>query len=201
MKNEHEDVIEKDGRKYISTTINHPEWNKRRGEIGNYQADLILERTSEIGKELHKLMHILHQGEDWQLDFSKIDNQVGTMFNIIAKWYIENVEKVVVSEKQFFSKLYGYHGRPDAVYLLKGRAVPDLIDIKTGNDIKEEDYMQASAYKELLKEDGIQTKNRILLHCRRNGKFKPIILKPETHAIDFQDFQCAKRLYLRINKI
>ena len=195
-------------KKYISVTtcleiINHEDWNRRRGELGNVFADDMLKTFAEQGTAVHDLVNQLNRKGDFDLDLNPefIDPIVYNIFLNIAKWFNENVEKVIVTEKRYYSDKYLYHGKPDAVYKLSGYVAPALIDIKTDNDIKPEDFWQLSAYKELLLESGIVTGDRIILHARRDGKFKVIKLDPVTHAKDFQYFLAAKSLYLACNKI
>jgi len=198
----HQDFTIRKGKKYISVTtaleiINNEGLNRWRGEVGNRLADVSQKLGADNGLNFHKYCAIIDKSRDADIDYDEIWEPVLSNLLAFQQWQLHNVVKPVVIEKKFFSDKYLYCGTPDRVYLLRGNKTPDLIDFKTGKtlDMKKIRF-QLSAYQELLKENGIETINRIVLHFQ-DGAIKPITLDRLTHVSDFQGFLYAKETYIR----
>lgn len=200
-KTPHEDFVIRKGKSYISVTkgleiINDEKLNKQRGFLGNVEMDRVRDLGAEKGNELHYYSAMIDRGKGMDIDYESLNETVYNNVQAFRDWQFENVVKSIVIEKRFFSDRYLFHGTPDRVYLLKGQTMPDLIDFKTGKvlNMKKIRY-QLSGYKEMLKEKGIETNNRIVLHFK-NGKIKPIPLDRRTHENDFRIFIYLKECYL-----
>lgn len=200
-------TTEKDGKVYVHVTsalsvIRQKFLETWRGNVGNAEADRIRDDAVDFGKTFHTYCEIIDKRKGHEIDVEGIEDPV--MKNLIEKfrdWFIENVEEVIMVEKTFYSDKYLYCGTPDVVYKLKGRTVPAIIDRKTSNSLSQINEFQLSMYQEMLAENGIKTKDRIILHAnKKTGKFKEVLLDPETHAQSFNAGFYAKELYLILNK-
>ena len=207
-KPDHKDWIERKGRKYGSVTvfsriINIEEYRYMQGSMGNDAYFKMLKETGDIGTAFHKLMHEINEGRGWDIEIKELPSPLNIMLPPVREEYFSRVKKVLLSEKHFYSDRYMYHGKPDSIYLLDNRKVPDLIDFKTGATPNLKMIrLQLSAYKEMLKENKISTGRRIFWHINRAGKFKEIDLDrefPNSHEADFNMFLRARSLYIYIN--
>ncbi len=197
----HEDFITRKGKVYTSVTkslelINDEKLNKARGFLGNREYEQRQEIGRVNGNSFHELSAVIDEGRGIDINYDKVEEIVRENLYGFQEWSLENVVKVIVIEKRFFSDTYLDQGIPDRVYLLKGRKSPDLIDFKTGKvlNMKKIRY-QLSRYKELLKEHKIETNRRIVLHIR-DGVVKPIYLDPSTHISDHKTYLYIKAAYM-----
>lgn len=195
----------KDGKEYVSVTtalgiIRMPLLEMWRGKHGNQVCQQIINESLKVGKQFHEYASMIDEGRGYEIDIEALEEPVKSMVEKFREWFFENVEKVILTEEKFFHDTYLYKGQIDAVYLLKGRKVPDVFDRKTGKYIDRKDGYQLAAYKEMLKSNDIKTNSRIILHCSKEGTFKVIVLDSSEHESDFQAFLNAKDLYLDYKK-
>lgn len=197
-----EKYIVKNGIDYIRSStalsiIDKPSLNNWRGQVGNHEANSVLEKSIIRGNAIHDCNEMIAKGEGLEID---LENELAYIKNEVEAfkyWFFENVQEVICIEKRYFSKKYLYTGKPDLVAVLKGRKIPDLIDYKSGRKLdKTMDYAQSS-YKELLKENGVIVNNRIILHFRDGLKEVP--LDNTTHNESFRMFLYAMELYRGYN--
>ena len=203
----HKNYIEKDGIKYYSVTtllgiIRKPGLEVWRGKIGNEMADAIMTASAEFGRECHDYARIINQGKGHEINLDKIEPILQGKVKWYRDWWFENIEEVILSEENIFSKKFQYQGTPDLIAKLKGIKSLAVIDFKTGNNIYRDTDYQLSAYKEAVMEDkGIKVKDRIILHLPREGeKNQAITLDPNNHLADFNGFLYARSLYLNWHK-
>lgn len=203
----HKNYIEKDGIKYYSVTtligiIRKPELEMWRGKVGNEMAKSILDASIDFGLSFHQYAQIINSGQGHEIDMSMIPDALQNKVKWYRDWWFENIEEVILSEENIFSKKFQYQGTPDLIAKLKGIKSLAVIDFKTGNNIYRDTDYQLSAYKEAVMEDkGIKVKDRIILHLPREGeKNQAITLDPNNHLADFNGFLYARSLYLNFHK-
>lgn len=200
----HQDFTIRKGKSYISVTtalkiIHNEKLEKARDYLGDEEMDYYMEKGSANGTSFHEYSALIDNGKHKDIDFNSIPEPVKSMVDNFEVWKMNNVIKIFHVEKKFYSDKFLYCGTPDRVYQLVNQSTYDLIDFKTGKnlDLKKIRW-QLSGYKEMLKENGIEVVNRIILHIRPE-KIKVIILDPRDHVSDFQSFLYSKEMYIRYN--
>jgi hypothetical protein len=213
--NEHQDFKIKYGKKYWSTTtclksVNKENLNFLRGKMGNYEWNLLLEETANIGTILHDLSLDIWKSKGFYMYPSSGEyyNALDPMTRNMADWMCENVVDMMHVEESFFCEETKTCSRIDGVYLLKGKQGYDLCDIKTGTSRSYTEAMQLANYKCTLKENGIKVNDRIIIECKRpkknsvTGEYESKAPKVKAIKIltnyktDLLNFQYAKALYL-----
>ena len=86
------------------------------------------------------------------------------------KWETDFKPEILEVEKTVFSEKYGFAGSLDRIMKVGDKIV--LLDIKTGKDIYDEVYLQLSAYKQALKEEGYEVEEMAPLLLKENGDYK-----------------------------
>lgn len=88
------------------------------------------------------------------------------------KWMEDSNIEILRNEKTVISKKYGYAGTLDLLVKSGNSGRTYIVDIKTGKDIYPEAYIQLSAYKQALEEEGIAVDGLAVLLLRDTGNYK-----------------------------
>lgn len=78
-----------------------------------------------------------------------------TYIKAFYQWMIDNDVEVLVHEKSIISPRYGYAGTFDLLVRFRQSGKIMVVDIKTGKNIYEDVFLQLSAYRAALIEEGI----------------------------------------------
>jgi hypothetical protein len=116
------------------------------------------------------------------------------------KFVTERKAKIKEQEKTVISKTLKVAGTLDLLASIDDIEVPLVIDVKTGKDIYEESFLQTSAYRFMLLENGIFTRGIGTLLLLSNGeyKFQHEVEEPVL-KIRMDAFLSAKKLYEGLN--
>lgn len=87
-------------------------------------------------------------------------------------WVQDNDIEILEHEKTVISKKYGYAGTLDLLVKNKQSGKTFIIDVKTGKDIYPEAYLQLSAYRQALVEDGHTVDEIAVLLLGEEGAYK-----------------------------
>lgn len=143
-------------------------WKMR---VGKTKAELIAKKAANYGSKIHGYCDRVCQGEEFE-----VAEKYKADIDAFRKWYKNNVEEIIATEKVVWSKKYQLAGRYDILAKLKGYKGLCLLDIKTGR-IKPEHFLQLAAYRVLIAEtEGIsksKIKHRLIIGIK-NGKVKVI---------------------------
>lgn len=101
--------------------------------------------------------------------------------------------EIVEQERTVYSKKYKYAGTVDMVAKVNGKLM--VVDVKTGKNLYPEVQLQASAYANALKEEGVEVEGTSALLLKEDGKYKF-----ETYNDKLDAFLAAKTLYEGINQ-
>lgn len=126
------------------------EWLK---DVG-HNADIILERASKEGTQVHNAAEALMEGKEvtWLDEYgnTKYSLQVWHMILKFAEFWKTYKPKLIKAEGLIYSKTYKYAGRYDIIAELDGEIW--LLDIKTSNSLNKSYDLQLSAYIKAIKE-------------------------------------------------
>lgn len=126
------------------------EWLK---DVG-HNADIILERASREGTQVHNAAEDLMQGKEihWLDEYgnTKYSLQVWQMILKFAEFWKNHTPKLVKAEGLIYSDTYKYAGRYDLIAEMDDELW--LLDIKTSNSLNRSYDLQLSAYIKAIKE-------------------------------------------------
>lgn len=189
---------EVDGNLYPSVTtvlsiIRKPYLERWRGEIGNDNADFIMEEAGELGSEVHDIAEAINRGEPW----AAATYETHLMAEAYEKWFTANVKEVVYVEHAIVNTVYGYAGRLDLCAVIRGDRLPSLLDIKTGG-LYPDAFLQLAAYQKALP---IKTKRRLIIHIDKKAPGKLAVKEAERDLeTDYRMFLYCLELYRYFNR-
>ncbi|RJQ53412.1 MAG: hypothetical protein C4521_07720 [Actinobacteria bacterium] len=165
-----------------------------RGELGNEEAERVLNEAGELGSDMHKLLARYNRGEKVR---APRDPQLNKMFRAHKEWSEAWVRQVIEVEYEVRSVKYQYGGTVDLVALLKGERKPAIIDYKTGRVYRTHHFQTAGYLRAYEEQTGIKAGRRIVIHLDKHdpGTLTPI---DGTDPEDDQAFLCAMFLWRKL---
>jgi hypothetical protein len=142
----------------VTTAINKlakPQLTRWAYNLGleNINMDEYLKHTQRLGTIIHA--RIMAYENNLEIDKSNVTPEEWKIsnrgFNSYKKWYLNTIIEPIFYEKSFVSLIYRYGGKPDKFGIRNG--IPIIIDYKTGKDIYSDNFVQLSAYVNLLIEN------------------------------------------------
>jgi len=148
----------------------------------------VSESAKSRGATIHSIV------EAWRQNQVYVDN-VPEPFRGYAQgfysWVKNNETEIVEHERTVVSKEHGYAGTLDLLIKLNGSKLPLVADVKTGKDIYAEAWLQLSAYRQALAEEGVKTAGIAVILLQDNGSYKF-----EHHVEDYlKEFLACKTLW------
>lgn len=184
----------------ILRVINKEGLNIWRAKQGFELSEQTKEETADIGKEIHKLVAYIGQGNsitgvEWELLSEEIKNGL----RAYVRWQREEQSEIVQAETLVYSLKYGYAGRPDRICAVAGQRGLELIDWKSGGTIWEEYIFQVAAYvmawNEFIKKPRIRRARIVCLDRKTGVPIERVVLWPELRYAFRHGFLHAKGLW------
>jgi len=184
------------------------QWIKENGE----NSDKIRDAKGDIGSAVHRLTENYDNGFDCNL----LDLEGSPLYSLevwsMFERYVDFTNRFNpvhnMIEQNIININLGYAGTLDRVSNLNGKKF--LIDIKTSNGVYNSFWLQLAAYRELLKNEGIEVDGVAILwlnaKTRSNGSNGAIqgmgwqLLQKDDTTEDFMLFEAVKKLWLAENK-
>src|SRR5690348_14045834 len=94
---------------------------------------VVLDNAKDRGTRVHKFCEMYAKG--LLFDMSIVDDDCKNYIECFSKWFDDNVEDVIFTEKRFYNEEYKLTGQIDLKAFLKGKEYPFIIDIKTTTGI------------------------------------------------------------------
>lgn len=165
--------------------------------------------AANVGSQLHDwienyIKYILkHKGYENMPELPKLkESQIGV--NAFLDWIAENKVKFISSERAVYSKKYDYIGKMDVEAKVNGQLC--LLDWKTSNDLRNDYYMQTSAYvKADEEESGREYEGRWLIRLAKETEKQYIArmqkknderIRKGKDPIDFPPYQVFEPMFL-----
>jgi hypothetical protein len=130
--------------------------------------------TAEAGNIAHEYILSKIGGPAPTIHFdrrSPIGKHVVNMLAKFENWAVGKAFEAHFVEKEFVSS-QGYYGRLDWAGILDGQRT--LIDIKSADEVYQESYLQLSAYRDLLLENGWPVDRAVVLLVPRDKEDMPV---------------------------
>jgi len=188
------------------------EWLKKNGE----DSDAIRDDAGRRGSKVHQMTEAYDKGEevslfgqDGELSLSMVE---WSMFERYVEFRRRFNPEIIDIETNIISKELGMAGTRDRVIALNGKRL--LLDIKTGNYIGKEAWLQLSAYRAIDRVNGHPPYDGVaILHLSAKtktdgrkdsiqGKGWQLLIEYDSNAIDqlYEVFEHTHRLWLSENK-
>ena len=151
-----------DGQALISVTqVLKPISDLEHGGINEY----VLERAAERGSRIHYAIELYNE-----LGVIEIDDEYKGYLDAYLSFVRTYDFKPIYNERQVVSEL-GYAGTVDVVAEVNG--VLTVIDYKTTAMLNDKKTgLQIAAYRQALREEGIEVDNGAVLQLKKDGKYK-----------------------------
>lgn len=171
--------------------IRRPYLERWRGELGNVEADRVLNEAGTLGTNIHDICQAINLRQPWEAP----DKATEAMARAYEAWYNQTVKTVIAVEKVVVSTKYGYAGRLDFLAKLKGDRLPTLIDIKTTKRVYRDIPLQLAAYMYGLEELGRPVARRLVVHISKEEPGKLHTYEYTEHKDHFLKFLYALELW------
>lgn len=177
-----------------------------RGQIGNEQANQILNEAKKRGSLIHQLCADLSSGSEIKFDKEKHKQDEWLQLVRWSNWLQEVNPEILEIEKTIVHLVYGYAGTLDLVIRINKPTIINngsekieipvgvfVLDIKTGSNIDDNYSMQLISYAKAHEHEYPELKitGTILVHLNAKNKngVKTIVTTDEvTLANDFENF-------------
>ena len=169
-----------DGRKYVRVSrvldVLHDEGLAEWREIvGKREADERVDSAADWGREIHEITRAMDMNQPFTLT-----DRCMVMALRYTSWRDDFVTQFLSIEKTYFSKKHGFACTIDRIALLKHSSFPQIIDLKSGRINKKKFALQMGAYRTAAEENGIRTRDPIILPLDKNYDQVEIPLRPIT---------------------
>lgn len=144
------------------TTLMKPLSSKVYGDI-NQDA---LDKAAARGTAVHEAI------ETWtKYGIMDVQEEVSGYFDAFLSWWNKARPELIANEHKVYHKLLNYAGTVDMIAVVDG--IPTIIDFKTSYKVQKSlCAIQLEAYQRAFESHGIQLNRRLILHMKKDGKYK-----------------------------
>ena len=125
-------------------------------------------KAADRGTTVHSIVESWKQTKE---HIKTIPPQYKGYAEAFYKWVESNHVEVVENEKSVYSDEYHFAGTLDMLAKINGRKDITIVDIKTGKNLYPEVELQCAAYRQALKEQGVEATMSALL-LKEDGSYK-----------------------------
>lgn len=154
------------GKQVYKAMVVNPSISEQEALSAPYAAS---DKAKNRGSAVHSVVEAYKAGTA----VTQSTEELQPFINAFFEWANNNHIKIISQEKTVFSKKYGYAGTYDLLATLNGGGKNILIDVKTNKDgtVYPEAFLQLSAYKHALEEEGQKTDQIAVLALSSKGTF------------------------------
>jgi CRISPR/Cas system-associated exonuclease Cas4 (RecB family) len=175
------------GKQVYLAMVKDPSLQEKEALSSPYKAS---NKAKERGTTVHSIVEFYKIGK--KIEIAKEWEGYAKAFD---KWFKELNVKSMEHERSVFSEKHQFAGTLDLLVKINGDALPTVVDVKTGKEIYSEAFIQTSAYKFALEENGIKVKETAVLLLHDDGTYTYKI-----GADKFRGFLACKTLWELINE-
>jgi len=124
------------------------------------------EQAKSRGTTVHSIVEVAKNIEDFEKWVQEQDEAYKGYGMAFLRWMKDSHPTIIEHERTVVSKKFGYAAT------LNGNGKRIVVDVKTGKDIYSEAFLQLSAYRQALKEEGIETAGVAVVLLGEDGSYK-----------------------------
>lgn len=156
------------------------------------EAQALVRQISDSAKARGSTIHdIVEAYEHTRTYIDNIPEQFRGYANAFYRFVEEHPLDILEHERTVYSERYHYAGTLDLLIRLNGAALPVVADIKTGKAVYIEAFLQLSAYRQALKEAGVETAGIAVILLQEDGSYQYHF----TPTDSFAQFLACKQLF------
>ena len=154
------------GREIWRAMVGNPTLSEKSALAIPYEAN---ESAKNRGSTIHSLVEAYKHTKE---HVASIPEEFRGYAQAFYRWTEDNHVTVLEHERTVISRKHHYAGTLDMLVKLNGNEKPIVVDVKTGKDIYLEAFLQLSAYKQALKEEGTEVEATAVLLLQEDGSYK-----------------------------
>jgi hypothetical protein len=154
------------GRQVYMAVVANPSLSEKEALAAPYK---ITSDAQSRGQTIHSIVEAYKHTKEY---IDNVPQEFKGYAQAFYRWTQDNRVTIVEHERTVVSKKYGYAGTCDLLVKLNGNGTPIVVDCKTGKDIYPEAFLQLSAYRQALKEEGTTTAGVAVLLLQEDGSHK-----------------------------
>lgn len=136
----------------------------------NHVPSGVLENAATRGSKVHGLCGLVAKNL-WLPPYA---DELAPYVESFTKWHDSNVKRLDMCETRLTDKNKSYTGQIDFVFLLNDGKTW-LVDLKTCYAPQKSHYVQMAAYRNMLKDQGIQVEGAQLVYAQKTGKDAKVV--------------------------
>ncbi len=154
------------GRQVYMAVVANPTLSEKEALAAPYK---VTEKAQDRGSTIHSIVEAYKHTQEY---IDNVPPEFKGYAQAFYKWTADNHITIQEHERTVVSRKYVYAGTLDLLVTLNGNTEPIVVDVKTGKDIYPEAFLQLSAYRQALKEEGTQTGGVAVLLLQEDGSYK-----------------------------
>lgn len=154
------------GKEVYLAMVKDPSLNEQSALSAPYQKG---ETAKTRGTTVHSIVEAYKNTKEY---IESVPPEFAGYAKAFYNWVKDNDIEIVIHEKTVISRKHGYAGTLDLLVKNKQSNKMFIIDVKTGKDIYAEAFLQLSAYKQALSEEGVEVDHIAVLLLNEEGTYK-----------------------------
>lgn len=138
------------GKEVYYAMVNNPSLTEQEALAAPYKTS---DSAKSRGSTIHSIVEAYKHTQEY---LDGIPAEFAGYATAFYNWVKDNDIEILEHEKTIFSEEHGYAGTCDLIVKNRQSGKTFLVDVKTGKDIYPEAFLQLSAYKQALEEEGIK---------------------------------------------
>jgi len=131
--------------------------------------DQIADVSRKRGTTAHS---VIEAYEHTQQFLDNVDESIRGFVQGFRQWVTDYSVDIIEHERKMVSRKFGFGGKMDLLVRINGNPLPAVVDAKFSKSIYPESFLQTSAYRQLLKEQGVETCGGATLALQEDGGYK-----------------------------
>jgi hypothetical protein len=154
------------GKQVYWATIQDPTISEKEALSAPYQTTA---RAATRGSTIHSIVESYKHTKE---HIETVPEEYRGYAQAFYNWVNDNDIEIIEHERTVFSREYEFAGTLDLLVKNKQSEKTFIIDVKTGKGIYPEAFLQLSAYKQALKEEGQEVDHIAVLLLKEDGKYE-----------------------------
>lgn len=155
------------GQQVYRATVADPTISEKEALSAPYK---ISDKAKARGSAVHSIVEVFKAGTDFETFMATVAEEHRGYAQAFWRWVNDYHPDISAHERSVFSPKYGYAGTLDMLATVNGSL--GIVDCKTSKDIYPNFWLQLSAYRQALKEEGTEVEWTAILLLQEDGGYK-----------------------------